>query len=315
MQGYSGRRALLPSSPSVTRMQEGSFVQLPTAEIHVVDSGGAGTPHVLVHGLGGNHTNWIEVFDSFAERGRTLAMDLPGYGYSPPVDHHDLDTLASVLIELLDTLDRPAILVGNSMGGLLAEMVTAARPDLVADLILIAPAGPPASLRHRPDNAVAVRLAAQSFPGLGNLVAGMYRRLLTPQQLVQMRLEIVAADPSLLPERVRAVSLAMAARRADLPWATRALVESTVSMRRMFIPPWRYRRMIASIGHEALVLSGGRDILVAPETIDALEALRPDWTVHRLEDIGHVPQLERADWVLEEVDRWLARHDREARAT
>lgn len=296
-------------------MRESSFVRLPSTEIHVVDSGGSGTPHVLVHGLGGNHTNWIEVFDPLAERGRTVAMDLPGYGYSPPVEVHDLDTLASVLIELLDTLGRPAILVGNSMGGLLAEIVASTRPDMVADLILIAPAGPPASLRHRPDNGVAVRLAAQSFPGLGNVVAGAYRRMLTPQQLAQMRLEIVAAEPSLLPERVRTASFAMAARRADMPWATRALVESTVSMRRMFIPPRRYRRMIASIGHEALVLSGDRDILVAPETIDALETLRPDWTVHRLEGIGHVPQLERADWVLEEIDRWLTRHEQEARAT
>jgi pimeloyl-ACP methyl ester carboxylesterase len=296
-------------------MRESSFVQLPSTELHVVDSGGTGTPYVLVHGLGGNHTNWIEVFDSLADRGRTIAMDLPGYGYSPPIDRHDLDSLASALVELLETLDRPAVLVGNSMGGLLAEMVAATRPGLVADLILIAPASPIASLRHHPDNGVAARLAAQSFPGLGNLVAGAYRRFLTPQQLAQTRLEIVAADASTLPERARTASFAMAARRAAMPWATRALVESTASMRHMFIPPWRFRRMITSISHEALVLSGDRDVLVAPEAIDALEKLRPGWTFHRLEGVGHVPQMEDADWVLTEIDRWTTRYARKARAT
>ncbi len=296
-------------------MRESSFVQLPSTELHVVDSGGTGTPHLLVHGLGGNHTNWIEVFDSLADRGRTIAIDLPGYGYSPPIDRHDLDSLASTLVELLETLDRPAVLVGNSMGGLLAEMVAATRPGLVADLILIAPASPIASLRHHPDNGVAARLAAQSFPGLGNLVAGAYRRLLTPQQLAQTRLEIVAADASTLPERARTASFAMASRRAAMPWATRALVESTASLRHMFIPPWRFRRMIASISHEALVLSGDRDVLVAPEAIDALERLRPDWTFRRLEGVGHVPQMENADWVLAEIERWTTRYAKKARAT
>ncbi len=296
-------------------MREGSFVQLPSTEIHVIDTGGTGTPHVLIHGLGGSHTNWIEVFDRLAERGRTIAMDLPGYGYSPPVDSHDLDSLAVVLIDLLDTLDEPAVLIGNSMGGLLAEMVTARRPGAVADLILIAPASPIASLRNHPDNGVAARLAAQSFPVLGNMVAGAYRRLLTPDQLAQTRLEIVAADPAALPERVRRASFAMASRRAAMPWATRALVESTASMRRMFVPPWRFRRMIESIDHEALVLSGDRDVLVAPEAIDALEKLRPDWCFRRIEGIGHVPQMENADWVLAEIDRWTSRHETKARAT
>ena len=296
-------------------MQAGTLVQLPSTEMHVVDSGGTGTPHVLIHGLGGNHTNWIEVFDPLAERRRTIAMDLPGYGYSPPIDHHDLDSLASVLIDLLQTLDEPAILIGNSMGGLLAEMVAATRPGLVADLVLIAPASPIASLRNHPDNGVAVRLAAQSFPGIGNLVAGAYRRMLTPQQLAQTRLDIVAADASSLPDRVRSTSFAMASRRADMPWATRALVESTASMRRMFVPPWRFRRMLASISHEALVLSGDRDILVAPEAIDALHALRPDWTFHRLDGIGHVPQMEDAAWVLGQIDDWTSRYAKKARAT
>ena len=296
-------------------MREGSFVQLPSTEIHVVDSGGAGTPYVLVHGLGGSHNNWIEIFDSLTERGRTIAMDLPGYGYSPPIDSHDLASLASVLIELLDTLDSPAVLIGNSMGGLLAEMVAASRPGLVADLVLIAPASPIASFRRHPDTGVAARLGAQSLPGLGNLVVGAYRRMLTPQQLTQARLELVAADVAALPERVRTSSFEMASRRADLPWATRALVESTVSMRRMFIPPWGFRRMIASIPHEALVLSGDRDVLVAPEAIDALEHLRPDWTFRRIEGIGHVPQLERADWVMTEIESWTSRYEQKARAT
>lgn len=296
-------------------MQQGRFVDLPSTEIHAIDSGGSGTPFLLIHGLGGNHGNWMEVFEPLAERGRAIAIDLPGYGFSPPIDSHDLDHLRDVLIELLETLHRPAHLVGNSMGGLLAEMVTAERRDLVDQLVLIAPASPVASLRHRPKNAVAARLAAQSVPGLGSLVVEAYRRMLTPQQRATMLLDTVSADASKLPERVVAASLAMAARRDAMPWSTRSLVESTVSIRRMFVPPTRFRSLVESVDVEALVLSGDRDIVVAPEAIDGLQSLRPDWTFHRRADLGHVPQMEAADWVLAEIDSWLSRDRRRARAT
>ena len=73
--------------------------------------------------------------------------------------------------------------------------------------------------------------------------------------------------------------------------------------------------MVESIEHEALVLSGGQDSLVAPEAIDAVQSLRPDWRFVRAEHLGHVPQMEAADWVLSEIDAWLVRSDREARAT
>lgn len=288
-------------------MRHSSFLRLPSTEVHLVDSGGSGMPYVLIHGLGGNHANWIEVFDGLAARSRVIAVDLPGYGYSPPIARHDLDQLTNVLIELLETFGEPSVLIGNSMGGLLAEMVAAARPSLVDDMALIAPASPIVSIRHRPRIAVAARLAAQSFPWLGTPVVEAYRRRTSPQQRAEILLDLVAADASLLPERVRSASYAMAHRRAAMPWATRALVESTASMRRMFVPPGRFRRMIASIGHEALVLSGDRDTLVEPGAIDALEVLRPDWTFRRRAGIGHVPQMEAAEWVLEEIDTWMAR--------
>ena len=79
-------------------------------------------------------------------------------------------------------------------------------PTEQADLILIAPASPIASLRNHPDNSVAARLAAQSFPGLGTLVTAAYRRFLTPEQLTEARLDIaqtLATDGD--PDAARAV--------------------------------------------------------------------------------------------------------------
>jgi pimeloyl-ACP methyl ester carboxylesterase len=45
--------------------------------IHFADFGGAGTPMVLVHGLGGACENWLAVGGPLAEHARGLAPDLP----------------------------------------------------------------------------------------------------------------------------------------------------------------------------------------------------------------------------------------------
>lgn len=301
-------------------MPQSSYLRLSSGDVHVADSGGNGTLFVLVHGLGATHTSWVDIFDELSERGRTVAVDLPGYGYSPPIRRHDLDSLAAALIETIESFAQPVVLIGNSMGGLVAEMVAAARPDVISALILIAPASPAPSGARPTKPLVAARLVAQSVPGLGNLIAGLYRHVRDPEQRAESLLDTVAADPSRLSERARSTAMAMARRRDSFPWAVRALVESTASIRHMFIPRRNFTSLIASIEGEALVLSGGADDVVTPAAIDSLQSLRPDWTFHRLSGVGHVPQMEDPQWVLERIDEWLQYvedHDREkpARAT
>src|SRR6185295_2680836 len=95
--------------------------------VHYIDFGGSGAPMVLVHGLGGSAINWLGVGPSLARRYRVLAPDLAGFGETPPV------TGATGLAAQQNLLDRflksitagPAIVVGNSMGGLVAMMEAA----------------------------------------------------------------------------------------------------------------------------------------------------------------------------------------------
>ena len=54
--------------------------------VHYLDFGGAGSPMVLVHGLGGSAINWQSVGSLLAERHRVVALDLPGFGRTPPID-------------------------------------------------------------------------------------------------------------------------------------------------------------------------------------------------------------------------------------
>jgi len=51
--------------------------------VHYVDFGGEGRPLVMVHGLGGNALNWMDVGPSFAQHHHAVALDLAGFGQTP----------------------------------------------------------------------------------------------------------------------------------------------------------------------------------------------------------------------------------------
>jgi 3-oxoadipate enol-lactonase len=87
-------------------------------------------PIVLLHGIGGAARAWTPQLTSFAQAGfRPVALDLPGYGDRPPVETLDFELLAAdveATIERLQ-LDRP-VLVGHSMGGMIAQTLLRRHP-------------------------------------------------------------------------------------------------------------------------------------------------------------------------------------------
>jgi pimeloyl-ACP methyl ester carboxylesterase len=104
---------------------------------------GAGTPLVLLHGLGSSRQAWDPVVPLLAGRFDVLAVDLPGFGDSAPLrapDEPDPGTLARAVAGLLDELGVTAAhLAGNSLGGWVALELAALRP--AASLTLLSPAG------------------------------------------------------------------------------------------------------------------------------------------------------------------------------
>jgi 3-oxoadipate enol-lactonase len=97
----------------------------------------AAPPLVLLHALGESATSWDAVAARLAPHFSLLALDLRGHGASdwPGTYSHELmrDDVAGVL----DALGlREVVLVGHSLGGAVAYLVTLARPDLVGRLVV-----------------------------------------------------------------------------------------------------------------------------------------------------------------------------------
>ena len=98
---------------------------------------GSGQPIVFLHGIGGNAATWQEQVAYFSSDYRTIGLDLPGYGETPPLSQMSFPALSLWLHEALAALGATApILVGNSFGGMIIQEYLATYSDPVRAIVL-----------------------------------------------------------------------------------------------------------------------------------------------------------------------------------
>ncbi len=138
----SAASAAARQAPVTTPMQRATvFGQ----KIHYVDTGAhADSPVVvLLHGLGGNSTNWAFNTPALAGKFRVIVPDQIGFGRSDkPLINYRVGTYVDFLDKLLEQLKvGRATLVGNSMGGWVAAAYAVKYPSKVERLVLVDAAG------------------------------------------------------------------------------------------------------------------------------------------------------------------------------
>ena len=104
--------------------------------------GPPGPARVLaIHGLTGHGKRWESLFAAHLPDVAAVAPDLLGHGRSSWDAPWTIDANVAALAALVDAeADGPVVVVGHSFGGAIALSLAAARPDLVAGLVLLDPA-------------------------------------------------------------------------------------------------------------------------------------------------------------------------------
>lgn len=243
---------------------------------------GNGETVLMLHGIGGGHLAFAPQVETLAQAGyRAVAWDMPGYGHSAPIEPYTFKGLAQACIRLIDALvgeagsDREGsvVLLGHSMGGMVAQEVIARRPDKVSRLILC---GTSAAFGKRTDGASADAWARQ-FIGqrTAPLDAGKTMADMASQLVPQM------VGPGSLPEGVRLAEHCM----GSVPAATyRRALECLVSFDR--------QSDLAQIRVPTLLIGGEFDRVAAPSVMKRMAAEIPHGRYAEMPGIGHLMNLE-----------------------
>ncbi|QIY64495.2 alpha/beta fold hydrolase [Streptomyces sp. RPA4-2] len=253
-------------------------------------------PALYVHGLGGSSQNWSALMLLLDGLVDSEALDLPGFGDSPPPDDGDYSVTghARAVIRYLDAAERgPVHLFGNSLGGAVTTRVAAVRPDLVRTLTLVSPALPEIRVQR-----TAWPTALLAVPG----VAGLFTRL-TKDWNAEQRVRGVTAlcygDPGKVsPEGFRDAVEEME-RRLALPYFWDAMTRSARGIVNAYTLGgqhglWRQAERVLA---PTLLVYGGRDQLVGYRMARRAARAFRDGRLLSLPEAGHVAMMEYPETV------------------
>ncbi|MEV7108781.1 alpha/beta fold hydrolase [Streptomyces atroolivaceus] len=295
--GIEAAAAAVAPTVSAVRVAEGEklrSVELPglTLTVRSRPAEGAGTaPALFVHGLGGSSQNWSAMMPLLADTLDSEAVDLPGFGDSPPPDdgNYSVTGHARAVIRLLDAGGRgPVHLFGNSLGGAVATRVAAVRPDLVRTLTLISPALPEIRVQ-RP----AVPTALLALPGVASLFVRLTQDW-TAEQRTRGAMALCYGDPARISDEAFRHAVAEMERRLELPYFWDAMTRSARGIVDAYTLGgqhglWRQAQRVLS---PTLLVYGGRDQLVSYRMARRASAAFRDSRLLTLPDAGHVAMME-----------------------
>lgn len=257
-------------------------------------------PIVLIHGFGSSSQQWTHNIESLSQSHPVYVVDLLGFGASEKAaTTYNVECWAQQVHQFcIQFLQRPAIIVGHSLGALVAATVATTYPEITEKLILM--------------TLPATRQEIVSSP-LAQAVLGRIERLAILPPTVRAIFSI-ARQPSVIRRALKSIYV----RSDDV---TDELVEQ-------FVAPTRDRgsaqvlcrltqaatdinysqrrgKLLAKLSCTTLLLWGERDRVVPFQQGLELHRQFPGLTWHPVPNAGHCLYDERADYVNQTILEWI----------
>lgn len=251
-----------------------------------LEQGEGDTAVFLLHGVGGGKEAWAHNQPVLASHGfRTVAWDMPGYGASAPLSPCTNERLADALKTLIEHVGaRRNVLLGHSMGGMVAQELVALHPTLVHGLILYSTS--PAF--GKADGDWQQQFLQSRFApldqGLG--MAGLAHQLVPT---------MFAPDAD--PARIAEAAALMAGVPAE---SYRAALSAIVSFNRL--------AALGNIAVPTLCLAGELDLNAPPAVVEKMASRIPGAAYVCLPQVGHIANIEQPGLFNHAVLTFLKQH-------
>jgi len=268
-------------------------------DVYVVERG-TGRPIVLLHGVMLSSVLWAHQLADLGDRHRVLALDHRGHGESRTgSEPWALSRLAADLASVLIELDlRDALLVGHSMGGMVALKLAVDRPALfherIAGLALVSTsAGPVHRLAAWKTvvDAVTPRINKSLVGVAGRLPGGLF-----PANDLSYLLFRLGHGKNASPANIE-LNRRMAAATPVTVW--------TELMREILA--FDLRDDLSRIGVPTMVVVGSRDLLTPPSHARELIERIHGAELYVIRDAGHLPMLEKGEQLSELLEQFATR--------
>ena len=225
---------------------------------------------VFLHGIGGAARAWRGQLETFSDRYRAMAWDMPGYGGSAPLPSVSIAALADALQDFLQQVDATKpILVGHSIGGMIVQRLLVKSPH-IAGAVVLAQTSPAFG---KPDGDW-----QKSFidARLGPLDRGETLATLAPT-LVK---ELVGDDPDVSGMEIARDCMA-------------CVPDTTYRATMLALMGFDLRNALKKIAVPTLVLSGSKDNNAPAPMMAKMASYIPSATFVELDGVGHLANLER----------------------
>jgi pimeloyl-ACP methyl ester carboxylesterase len=273
-------------------------------------------PLLFVHGFGAALGHWRNNLQVLSESHPVYALDLLGFGRSQKAGaNYNPAFFAELLADFCDTfLQRPAILVGNSLGSVISLLTAHRYGDRVKGLVLINL--PDTSLLSRsslPSPQSIETHSRKAFPSFGDWIRYPLIFLLTSPLVINPLLAIVRspailfnalrnayADPRWVDEELKAL-IQEPTQDPLAPLTLRCLTRGMGQV----APEDQARSTLPQMQIPILLIWGKQDRLVPPPLARRCATLNPRIQVVELDQAGHCPQDECSDRVNALILQWL----------
>mgnify|MGYP004702114731 CR=1 FL=1 len=236
--------------------------------IHYVRTGGSKPPLVLLHGLTASGACWIPLARALEGEYDVVMPDARGHGNSSaPLHGYRYEDHASDVVGLMQSLGLAApILMGHSMGGMIAAVVASQLGRVIRGVILADP----------------------------TFLSPQRQREVRDSDVAEQHRQVLRLDR----DDVLAQAWARHAHRSSefVELLAEARLQTQMSAFDVLTPPNpEYRQLVNAIYVPILLVIGGNTAVVSLETARELQDLNPRLRVERIPDTGHGLQYDQPD--------------------